>query len=242
VLKAERITKYYQNDKIIEDINLEVKSGELVSLLGASGIGKTTLFQILSGLERPDEGAVFLDGRDITGMSGKMSYMQQKDLLLPFETIINNVCIPLRLAGLSKKEAHAKAFSYFEEFGLEGCAHKYPSQLSGGMRQRAALLRSYLFSGELMLLDEPFSALDVITKAAMQKWFARVISNHNTTALFITHDVDEALLLSDRIYIMSGPPGRIFHEIKLNRENKEDPYFATSIEFLDYKKQILGYL
>jgi len=241
MLKTEHVTKYYQDSKIIEDVNIEVKCGELVSLLGASGIGKTTLFQILSGLERPDEGAVFLDGREITGTSGKMSYMQQKDLLLPFETIINNVCIPLRLAGLSKKAAHAQAFSYFEEFGLEGCAHQYPAQLSGGMRQRAALLRSYLFSGELMLLDEPFSALDVITKAAIQKWFSGVISNHKTTALFITHDVDEALLLSDRIYIMSGPPGRIFHEIKLGGENKEKD-FATSVDFLNYKKQILGYL
>ena len=241
MLKAEGVTKYYQGSKIIEDINIEVKSGELVSILGASGIGKTTLFQILSGLERPDEGAIFLDGADITGVPGKMSYMQQKDLLLPFETIINNVCIPLRLAGASKKEARARASSYFEEFGLEGCGHKYPSQLSGGMRQRAALLRSYLFSGELMLLDEPFNSLDVLTKAAIQKWFVSVISNHKTTALFITHDVDEALMLSDRIYIMSGPPGAISREIRLEGENN-DPGFSTSIRFLDYKRQILGYL
>ena len=242
MLKAEHVTKYYQNSKIIEDINIEVKSGELVSLLGTSGIGKTTLFQILSGLERPDEGAVFLNGQDITGKSGKMSYMQQKDLLLPFETIINNVCMPLRLAGLSKKEAHDKASEYFVEFGLEDSSHKYPSQLSGGMRQRAALLRSYLFSGELMLLDEPFSALDVITKATIQKWFVEIIAHHNMTALFITHDVDEALLLSDRIYIMAGPPGTISHEIKLGGENKADPNFSTSVRFLDYKKKVLEFL
>jgi ABC-type nitrate/sulfonate/bicarbonate transport system ATPase subunit len=209
VLKAEHITKYYQGTKIIDDINIEVKRGELVSLLGQSGVGKTTLFQILSGLERPDEGAVILDGKDITGIPGQMSYMQQKDLLLPFEKIIDNVSIPLKLAGVPKKEARNKAFSYFDEFGLLGCEQKYPSQLSGGMRQRAAFLRAYLFSGELMLLDEPTSALDAVTKASIQQWFLKMISDHKTTALFITHDVNEAILLSDRIYLMSGTPGRI---------------------------------
>ncbi|MCL1982934.1 MAG: ABC transporter ATP-binding protein [Clostridiales bacterium] len=240
MLKAEHVTKYYQNSKVIEDVSVEVKSGELVCLLGASGIGKTTLFQILSGLVRPDEGAVYLAGEDITGQPGKMSYMQQKDLLLPFETVINNVSIPLVLAGTPKKEAHAKAFSYFSEFRLEGCERKYPHQLSGGMRQRAALLRAYLFSGELMLLDEPFSALDVMTKAAMQKWFVKIFSTHRSTALFITHDVDEAILLSDRIYIMAGVPGKICHEIKLDSENRSDPDFLVSQRFLECKRLVLG--
>ena len=239
MLKAEHITKHYQDSKVIEDINIEIKKSELVCLLGASGIGKTTLFQILSGLERPDAGAVYLDGREITGIPGRMSYMQQKDLLLPFETIISNVSIPLRLAGANKKDAYSKADSYFREFGLEGCEHKYPGQLSGGMKQRAALLRSYLFSGELMLLDEPFSALDVVTKAAMQKWFAGIMVNHKMTALFITHDVDEAIMLSDRIYIMSGVPGKIIREVKLDGENKKDPEFLTSQGFLECKREIL---
>ena len=217
ILEAKGVTKRYQGDKIIEDISIEVRSGELVSLLGASGVGKTTLFHILSGLERPDEGAVLLNGEDITGVPGRMSYMQQKDLLLPFETIVENVSIPLMLAGAPRKAAHEKALSYFGEFGIEGCERKYPHQLSGGMRQRAALLRSYLFSGKLMLLDEPFSALDAITRSSMQEWFRRIMASHGTTALFITHDVEEARLLSDRIYIMEGVPGRISNEIGLSR-------------------------
>jgi len=238
-LSCREVTKYYQGSKVIEAIYINVENGELVSLLGVSGVGKTTLFQILSGLERPDEGNVYLDDEDITGKPGKMSYMQQKDLLLPFETIINNVSIPLVLAGMPKSEAHTKALSYFNEFGIGGCERKYPSQLSGGMRQRASLLRAWLFSGRFMLLDEPFSALDVMTKASMQRWFANIILNHNTTALFITHDVDEALLLSDRIYIMSGVPGRITYEVKLGGENKKDPEFLTSQSFIEYKRQIL---
>jgi len=239
MLRAEHITKYYLGGIVIEDVNIEINEGELVCLLGASGIGKTTLFQILSGLEKPDLGAVFLEGENITGRPGRMSYMQQKDLLLPFETIINNVTIPLLLSGTHKTEARRIASSYFPEFGLEGSENKYPSQLSGGMRQRAALLRAYLFSGRLMLLDEPFSALDVITKASMQSWFVEIMRNHNTTALFITHDVDEALLLSDRIYIMKGVPGKIAHEIKLCCENKKDPGFLTSQSFLLHKREIL---
>jgi len=242
MLTAESITKYYPDGIIIEDINIDVKAGELVSLLGASGVGKTTLFQILSGLILPDKGDVFLEGEKITGHPGRMSYMQQKDLLLPFETIINNVSIPLQLAGTPKNEAVATASCYFHEFGLEGCEKKYPSQLSGGMRQRASLLRAYLFSWKLMLLDEPFSALDVMTKSSMQKWFMQVMSNHSMTALFITHDVDEAILLSDRIYIMSGVPGRISHEVVLGGENKKDPDFLTSQGFLEYKKQIISKL
>ena len=209
MLKAEHITKYYQGEKIIEDINIEVKKGELVCLLGQSGVGKTTLFQILSGLERPDCGAVFLDGRDITGLPGQMSYMQQKDLLLPFEKIIDNVSIPLVLAGKPRIKSREEAAAYFAEFGLSGCEYKYPHQLSGGMRQRASFLRAYLFSGELMLLDEPTSALDSVTKASILQWFRKIISDHKTTALFITHDMNEATLLSDRIYMMSGVPGRI---------------------------------
>lgn len=240
ILAGEHITKYYENEPIIEDVSIHLNRGELVSLLGVSGIGKTTLFHILSGLEYPDNGRVLLNGNVVTGISGKVSYMQQKDLLLPFQTVIDNVCVPMLLKGVSKKEARKTASTYFSEFGLDGSENKYPSQLSGGMRQRAALLRSYLFSGEIMLLDEPFSALDAITKASMHKWYKNISIKHNTSSFFITHDIDEAILLSDRIYIMSGVPGRIHNEIKVDYEGIRDREFALTDTFIEYKREILS--
>ena len=155
-LKAEGIKKSFDGRTILDGVSLELKEGELVSLLGASGGGKTTLFQILAGLSLPEEGHVFIGEREVTGKPGNVSYMLQKDLLLPYRTVIDNVALPLLLSGMRKKEAREKAAGYFELFGLEGTEKKYPSQLSGGMRQRAALLRTYLFKRPIALLDEPF--------------------------------------------------------------------------------------
>ena len=146
LLKAEHTTKKYSGRTIIKDINIELHRGELVSLLGVSGSGKTTLFHVLSGLTTPEEGRVFLNGEDITSKPGQISYMLQKDLLFPHKKIIDNTALPLVLHGMSKKEAREKAQTYFKDFGLEGTEYQYPSQLSGGMRQRAALLRTYLSS------------------------------------------------------------------------------------------------
>ena len=212
---AEGISKYYQQRPIIADIHTAVEQGELVSLLGVSGVGKTTLFNVLSGLERPDSGSVCLDGQDITGIPGRVGYMQQKDLLLPFKTMGDNLCLPLILQGKPKSEALERVREFLPVFGLDlpGFVNQYPSQLSGGMRQRAALLRSFLFTRSLMLLDEPFSALDAITKAAMHEWFIDIRQRLSLSTLLITHDVDEAILLSQRIYIMAGKPGRITAEI-----------------------------
>ena len=159
-LKVEGISKSFDGEPVLADISITLNKGELVSLLGISGGGKTTLFNIIAGLSRPDTGHVLLDGEDVTGCPGRVSYMLQKDLLLPYRTIEDNVALPLIVKGMKKRKAREAAFPYFRQFGLEGTQKKYPAQLSGGMRQRAALLRTYLFSGSVALLDEPFSALD----------------------------------------------------------------------------------
>ena len=242
LLETKEITKQFDNKKIIEDINIHIDSGEIVSLLGVSGVGKTTLFNIIAGVITPDEGAVLLNGSNINGNSGQISYMLQKDLLLAHMNICDNVALPLFVKGVKKNEARKRAKELLPLFGLEGVEKKYPSQLSGGMRQRAAFLRTYLFSDELALLDEPFSALDAITKQEMHKWYTNIMKEIKLSTIFITHDIDEAIMLSDRIYIMAGSPGKIVKEIKINQEKYDREDFNLTVEFLQYKKEVMSYL
>ncbi len=238
-LEIKGVCKSFDGQKIIEDISVTVNKGELVSLLGVSGGGKTTLFNIISGLATPDSGKIILDGNDITGQTGRISYMMQKDLLLPFRTIEDNIALPLLMKGENKKKAREKVSALFDEFGLEGTQKKYPSQLSGGMKQRAALLRTYMFSQDVALLDEPFSALDTLTKSNIHRWYLEVMEKIRLSTFFITHDIDEAILISDRIYILSGQPGRINDEIIICRPKPRTEDFILSVEFLEYKKRIL---
>lgn len=242
VLKVEGVTKTFDSETIIQNISLELREGEIVSLLGVSGGGKTTLFNIISGLSLPDEGNVWIDNEEVTGKPGNVSYMLQKDLLLPYRTILDNVALPLMIRGMKKKEAREKAAPYFAEFGLEGTQKKYPAQLSGGMKQRAALLRTYLFSQRVALLDEPFSALDMLTKQAMHEWYLDVMEKIKLSTLFITHDIDEAILLSDRIYLLIGKPGKITKEIIIREEKPRMQDFKLTEEFLQYKKEVLKHL
>lgn len=242
VLQVKNVTKMYEDEAVIKDISLELHEGEIVSLLGVSGGGKTTLFNVIAGLSVPEAGEVFLDGENITGRPGKISYMLQKDLLLPYRTIVDNVALPLMIRGLSKKEAKEKAASYFEEFGLLGTEDKYPSQLSGGMRQRAALLRTYLFSEKVALLDEPFSALDMLTKGNIHEWYLDVMEKIKLSTLFVTHDIDEAILLSDRIYLLTGKPGQITKEIVIHEKKPRAKDFNVTQEFMNYKREILEHL
>lgn len=238
-LKATNITKSYNNCNVIQNVNINLDEGEIVSLLGISGVGKTTVFNILSGLVKPDVGKVFLKDKDITGIPGNVSYMLQKDQLFEFKTIIDNISLPLIIKGIKKEEARSIARSYLDKFGLENCEKSYPKQLSGGMRQRAAFLRTYLFSSEVALLDEPFSALDPFTKYNMYRWYLDIIKDIRLSTMFISHDIDEAILLSNRIYIMAGNPGEIVAEIKIINKPDDIIKFTLEEKFIKYKKQII---
>ena len=243
-LRVEGISKSFDGEPVIRDISIELHKGELVSLLGISGGGKTTLFNIIAGLSAPDKGRVVMDGEDITGCPGHVSYMLQKDLLFPFCTIEDNVALPLIVKGVKKKEARQQAGKYFAGFGLEGTQKKYPAQLSGGMRQRAALLRTYLFSGSVALLDEPFSALDYQTRLAVSADIYAIIRQEHKTALLVTHDISESVSLSDRIVVLSQRPAGIkaIHTLEELRdlppmERRDHPafrmYFNTIWKELD---------
>ncbi|WP_099191613.1 ABC transporter ATP-binding protein [Tepidibacter mesophilus] len=232
-IELNNIKKYFDDKIILNDINIHLKEGEFVSLLGPSGSGKSTIFNIISELIKPDEGNVLIDS------DSRVSYMPQKDLLLPWKKIIDNVAIPLTIRGYSKKDARNEVKDYFKAFSLDGYEYKYPSQLSGGMRQRAAFMRTYINSKDIMLLDEPFGGLDAITKSNMHEWLLNVLEKFNTSVLFITHDVEEAILLSDRIYILSDKPASVKEEIIVNLDKNRSKDIVTSKRFNEIKKYIL---
>ena len=242
ILQAEHISKAYDDKQVLQDISIHLKEGELVSLLGVSGVGKTTLFNILSGLTTPDSGRVILNEQDVTSQSGLVSYMMQKDLLLEHKTVLDNAALPLLLSGMKKKDARDKAASYFSQFGLTGTEKQYPAQLSGGMRQRVALLRTYMCGDKIALLDEPFSALDTLTRTSMQEWYLSVMQDIHLSTLFITHDIDEAILLSERIYILSGSPATISVEFVIKESKPRTSDFLLSDQFLQYKREITSIL
>ncbi|GEP19216.1 ABC transporter ATP-binding protein [Pediococcus argentinicus] len=238
-IEIKNIKKSFGSHQILNDISIHVDSHEIVSILGVSGVGKTTLFNIVAGISNPDQGQVIYNQQDITGQSGFFSYMLQKDLLLPYRTIMGNAILPSIIKNTSKKEAIQKAAPAFKIFGLEGTENKYPNQLSGGMRQRAALLRTYLASKNVNLLDEPFSALDELTKRNIYKWYLDLNQKIGTTTLLITHSVDEAVTLSDRVYILSGQPATITKELVIDSPQKRTDDFELTEDFLKYKKEIL---
>ena len=240
-LEVRDLTFAYNNTRnILENINLTVNDGELVCLLGVSGGGKTTLFNIIAGLLKPQQGQVLIDGEDITGQTGRVSYMLQKDMLLPYRTVEDNIALPLLIKGMKKKDARKIVRENTERFGIAGREKKYPAQLSGGMRQRAALLRTYLFSADVALLDEPFSALDTITKSAMHRWYLDVMENIKMSTVFITHDVDEAILLSDRILLLGGRPATLTDEIVIDEPKPRSSDFVLTDRFLQYKRRIIS--
>jgi ABC-type nitrate/sulfonate/bicarbonate transport system ATPase subunit len=220
--------------------SLEVAEREFVSIVGPSGCGKSTLFNIVSGLIRPTAGHVLLDGRDVTGTTGHVGYMLQKDLLLPWRTVTENIVLGAALHGRVSRRDRREATALARRYGLADFVDHYPHALSGGMRQRVALMRTLAFRKDVMLLDEPFGALDSQTRLSMQQWLLQVWADQKRTIVFITHDVDEAIFLSDRVHVMSARPCHIraSFEIKLPRPRSFD--ILTSDPFTDLKREILG--
>ena len=213
ILEVKNLSYSFGNNPILKDINIHVNENEIVAIVGSSGVGKSTLFNL-----------------------GKVAYLLQKDLLFEHKTIINNVILPLIIAKVNKKKALEEGNKILKQFNLDRYANKYPQQLSGGMRQRVALIRTYMFKRKIFLLDEAFSALDAITKKELHKWYLDLKKEFNLTTLLITHDIEEAVFLSDRIYILGNKPGEIIREIKIEINPNKD----IDVQRLFYKKEILN--
>ena len=233
-LEIKNLSYSFGDNHILKDINIYVKENEMVAIVGSSGVGKSTLFNLIAGVLKKQSGEITINGSD--DYIGKVAYMLQKDLLFEHKTIINNVILPLIIAKIDKKVALEEGRKILKQFNLEKYADKYPKQLSGGMRQRVALIRTYMFKRNIFLLDEAFSALDAITKKELHKWYLNLKREFNLTTLLITHDIEEAVFLSDRIYILANKPGEIIKEIKIEINFNED----IDVQRLFYKKEILN--
>lgn len=217
------------------ELTLQVMANQVVGIVGTSGVGKSTLFNLASGLLAPQSGGVWIDGVEVTAKTGQVGYMLQKDLLLPFKSVYENIALPLILKNTPKEEIRAIIEPKLPLFGLQGLAHQFPHQLSGGQRQRAALLRTYLSNHKLMLLDEPFSALDFVTKVEMYDWFAQFRAQTGVTCLIITHDIDEAICLSDVVYVLKGTPASLTKGFDIEKS----AHFLQSDGYLKLKQEIL---
>ena len=200
----------------LEDISFMVMPGEFVTIIGVSGSGKSTLFNLCVGLLQPDDGEILIDGERLKNRAGMVGYMPQHDLLLPWRSVLNNVLIPLEIQNIPRREAKEKALQMLPHFGLNTFENGYPSALSVGMRQRAALLRTWLTGRSTLCLDEPFGALDALTRKKLQNWLLGVWREFERTVLFVTHDVNEAVYLADRVIVLSDRPGKIKRELKIN--------------------------
>ncbi len=228
----------------LESVNLAVNPGEFVTIIGPSGCGKSTLFNILAGLEPPTAGEILIDGspQSPADLLGRIGYMPQRDLLMPWRTVLDNTTLALEVRGVDRAEARRRALALFPEFGLAGFERRWPREISGGMRQRAALLRTFLGGQDLILLDEPFGALDSLSRAAMQQWLLGVWEVHRKTILFVTHDIDEALFLSDRVYVMSARPGRIVDQVVVDTARPRSYELTTTKEHVERKERLLELL
>ena len=225
---------------VLVDVDFQAANGELVSIIGPSGCGKSTLLNIISGLDEPTTGAIYLDGRRTEQRLGVVGYMQQKDLLLPWRNVIDNAILGLELQGSSRREARVRALELMDQFGLKGFEKEYPHALSGGMRQRASFLRTVLADQQVFLLDEPFGALDALNRAEIHEWVLGLWESLNKTIVLVTHDVDEAIFLSDRVYVMTARPGRMktVERVDLPRPRTLD--MVTLGPFVSLKARLLA--
>jgi ABC-type nitrate/sulfonate/bicarbonate transport system ATPase subunit len=226
----------------IENIDFLLRPNEFVSIIGPSGCGKSTLFNVIAGLLVPDSGAVNLDGSDIIGRPGCVAYMMQRDLLLPWRSVLDNLILGPELAGQSKVQARAAAQTLLRRFGLEGFEHAYPAVLSGGMRQRAALLRTILCERSVILLDEPFGALDALTRASLREWLLGIQREFRRTMILITHDPDEAVFLSSRVYVATPRPMRTAGVVRVDLPDERHNDLTLSPEFAAHKREVLALL
>ena len=228
-----------QRFAILQEVDLCAQAGEFISLIGPSGCGKSTLLHLVAGLTQPSQGMIALDGQPNAQRLGRVGYMQQKDLLLPWRTVLDNVILGLEVQGVSRRRARDRAKALLAQCGLQGCETVYPAALSGGMRQRAALLRTLLPAHDVLLLDEPFGALDALTRSQIHLWLLGLWETLHTTIVLVTHDVDEAIFLSDRVYVMTARPGHIklAQPIDLPRPRHLD--MLTTAAFMTLKARLL---
>ncbi len=227
---------------MLEGINLDVAAGEFVCILGASGCGKSTLFNAVSGLLEIDRGAIRLEDEDVVGKPGRVGYMLQKDLLLPWRTVLDNIVLGASLTRGANREDRDNAAKLALHYGLGGYLDHYPHALSGGMRQRVALMRTIAAGREIMLLDEPFGALDALTRFNLQRWLLKVWAELKLTILFITHDVDEALFLADRVILMLPEPGRIARILDVDLRRPREVDCMASTPFMELKAEAIKLL
>ncbi|GFZ75633.1 ABC transporter ATP-binding protein [Compostibacillus humi] len=234
-LEIHNLAKFYGTKKVLKDISFTVRDGEFVSILGPSGSGKSTLFQMIGGITKPSSGTIYLNGKNINGKRGHISYTPQSASLLPWRTVLENVVLGQEIAG--KKDLE-KARKMIKRAGLEGFEEAYPHELSGGMKQRVSFIRSMMSPQSLILLDEPFSALDEFTRLDMQQWLLSIWEEHKKSILFVTHNIEEALFLSDRIIVFSSSPTTIKQEFSLPFPRPRDRKILLTDEFLHWKRKI----
>ncbi len=241
-LSVQHLSHSFGSFKALEDVTLDIRPGEFVCILGASGCGKSTLFNAVSGLLKISAGRILLDGRDIAGKPGEVGYMLQKDLLLPWRTVLGNITLGASLTRGATRDDRAHAAELAAHYGLGDFLRHYPRALSGGMRQRVALMRTIAAGRDLMLLDEPFGALDSQTRIGMQQWLLQIWKELTRTVMFVTHDVDEAIFLADRVVVMLPRPGRIGWILDIDIPRPRAMDCLTSASFVETKRQIMDML